>query len=243
MKRVLLTTSLIFAFNHEVHADRRSFTETYEYSTVPDGKTAVELWHTQARRNWDATTPQSFEQIVELEHGLTDKWDLAFYSVFSQVSGDAMTAEPYHFSEFKLETRYKLADRGEWPIDTLLYLELAKEFGDSVYDVEGKVIGSRDFGKVTAAANAIAEIKFGKDVAETELELAWAAGLTYRVHPKLWIGAETFGAYEEEELSLAAGPAISWAPAPSFWLAVTGAFGLSDEADAFRARMILGIEL
>src|SRR5678816_4741675 len=95
------------------HADVRSFTQTYEYSTTPQGTTDLELWHTQARRTWDSDTPQRFEQIVEIEHGLTDKWDMAFYTVFEQVNGDAMTAEPYHFSEAKLETRYRLADRGE----------------------------------------------------------------------------------------------------------------------------------
>ncbi|MEO8702419.1 MAG: hypothetical protein ABI867_20415 [Kofleriaceae bacterium] len=203
----------------------------------------MELWHTQGRRTWDASTPQFFEQIIEIEHGITDKWDIALYSVFAQVSGDAMTAEPFHFDELKLETRYRLAERGELPVDTLLYFEIAKEFGNSVYEIEGKVIGARDFGKVTAAVNAIAEIKVGKDVAETELEIGWAAGITYQAHPKLRIGAETFGTYEEEELFLAAGPAISWAPSAAFWIAVTGAFGVTDKADAFRLRAIVGIEL
>jgi cytochrome c5 len=240
MKRTLVATASVVLLGGQAHADLRSFTETYEYSTVPKGKTALELWHTQGRTTWDADSPQTFEQILEVEHGLTDKWDIAFYSVFEQVSGDATTAEPFHFAELKLETRYRLADRGEWPLDTLLYLETAKEFGESKYDVEGKVIVARDFGKATAAVNAIAEIQFGKNVPETELELGFAAGVTYQVHSKLRLGAETYGTYEEEEFALAAGPAISFAPSASFWIAITAAFGVTDEADAFRARMIMG---
>jgi hypothetical protein len=60
------------------HADRRMFTSTYEYKTVPEGHTALELWHTESRDTWDSTTPQSMEQILEIEHGFTDHWDGAF---------------------------------------------------------------------------------------------------------------------------------------------------------------------
>jgi hypothetical protein len=243
MKRFVTCSTLILAFSSTAHADLRSFTETYEFSTVPEGRTAIELWHTQGRNTWNADTPQTFEQIVEIEHGITDKWDIAMYSVFEQTSGDAMTAEPFHFSELKLETRYKLADRGELPVDTLLYLEGAKHFGESAYDLEGKVILARDFDRLTAAVNAIAEVQFGKDVPETELELGAAAGLTFQVHPKLRIGGEAYGTYEEEELAVAAGPAISIAAASNFWIAVTAGFGLTDEAEAFRVRAIIGIEL
>lgn len=243
MGRLLLASTLILVFSSHARADLRSFTETYEYTTVPEGKTAVELWHTQGRTTWKANTPQSFEQIVELEHGITDKWDFAIYSVFAQVSGDAMTAEPFHFSELKLETRYRLADRGDWPVDTLLYLETAKAFGTSAYDVEGKVIGARDFDKLTAAVNAIAEIQFGNDVKETALELGFAAGITYQIHPKLRVGAETYGSYEDETFAASAGPAISLALSSNFWLTITAGFGLNDNADAFRGRAIIGIEL
>ena len=225
-------------------ADVRSFTQTYEYTTMPQGKTALELWHTQSRSTWDATTPQAFQQILEIEHGITDKWDVALYNVFEQVSaGDPMIAEAYHFSEVKLETRYRLADRGMWPVDTLLYFEIAKEFGGSVYEAEAKVIGARDFDKLTVAANAIAEIKFGKDVPETEPEFGFAVGAAYSMDPKLRLGAESWGAFAEGEAALSVGPALSVAPVGNLWLAVTAGFGLTDDADAFRARAIIGIEL
>src|SRR5215216_6731758 len=103
MKRLLLTSTLILAFNRDVHADLRSFTETYEYSTVPQGRTSVELWHTQGRTSFDADSPQFIENIVEVEHGITDRLSLAFYTIIEQVAGDAMTGEPLHFSEVKVE--------------------------------------------------------------------------------------------------------------------------------------------
>jgi len=224
-------------------ADLRSFTQTYEYSTTPEGKTDLELWHTQARRTWDSDTPQTFEQIVEIEYGITDHWDLALYTVFAQASGDVMTAEPFHFAETKLETRYRLAERGEWPVDTLLYLEAAKEFAESLYELEGKVIGARDFDRLTIAANGIVEVKFGKNAAETEPELGFAAGATYQALSKLRIGAETWGQFEEGETQWSVGPALAFQPGGVLWLAATAGFGLTDEADAFSARAIIGIGL
>jgi len=240
--RLMLGFSMIAATAGTAAADLRSFTQTYEYSTTPEGKIDLEFWHTQARQTWDADTPQTFEQILEIEYGITDHWDLAFYQVFAQATGDAMTAEPFHFAETKLETRYRLAERGEWPVDTVLYLEAAKEFGESLYELEGKVIGARDFDRLTVAANAIAEIKLGNDAAETEPELGFAVGATYQLHPKVRFGAETWGFLEEGELEWSLGPAISFQPGGALWLAATAGFGLTD-ADAFSARAIIGIGL
>lgn len=241
---VLVPAALIAGLSRPAAADRRSFTNTYEYTTVPEGRTAVELWHTESRDTWDASTPQRFEQIVEIEYGLTDHWDAAFYTSFGQVSaGDPMTAEPLHLSDVRLETRYRLADRGEWPVDTLLYLEISKAFGASSYEFEGKVIGARDFDRVTVAANAIAATKVGHDVPESELELAWALGATYEPHPKLRIGAETWGQYEDETTFAWVGPAISLAPSSSLWITFTAGFGATELSDKLIGRVIVGIEL
>lgn len=240
---LLLTASVLAAATGTAAADLRSFTHTYEYSTVPEGKTTLELWHTQGRTTWDKTSPQFFEQIIEIEHGITDHWDLAFYTVFAQVAGDAAAAEPFHLASTRLETRYRFADRGEWPVDTLIYGEVSKDFGESLYELEGKVIVARDFGQLTIAANAIVEIAVGNDAVETEPELGFAVGATYQLHPRLRLGAETWGAIEEEELYLSAGPAISWAPPGNFWVALTAGFGVTEEAEKFSARAIVGIEL
>lgn len=238
-----VTLAVLAVASSTARADRRSFTNTYEYSTVPEGKTALELWSTQGRRTWDSSSPQFYEQILEVEHGLTDHWDIAYYTVLSEVAGDAMTSEPLHLDEVKLETRYRLADRGEWPVDVLLYLELSKHFGESHYGIEGKVIVARDFDKLTVAANAISEVVVGNDAAETEPELAVAVGATYEVHPKLRLGAETWGARAEGMNVLSAGPAINVAPSGNLWVTLTAGFGLTDAADKFSARAIVGIEL
>jgi hypothetical protein len=252
MKRALAGFLTLAASAAAAHADLRSFTHTYEYATMPAHRTAVELWHTQTRATSDKMSPNIYEGILEIEHGITDHWDIAFYTVLAQVSDDMLGDTGLRLAEAKLETRYRLAERGELPIDTLLYFEVAKEFGESLYELEAKVIGARDFGDVTIAANAITEIVVGKDAAETEPEFGWAVGATYPVHPKVRIGIETWGMIEEGEAYVSAGPAVSFAPASNFWATLTFGFGVTEDAREegegadhgyFSGRVIVGLEL
>lgn len=232
-------------------ADRRSFGYTYEYATLPEGQTEVEIWHTQARDTWQSGTAQRFEEKLEIEYGVTDHFDVSMYTVFAQ-----STDENLHLDAVRIENRYRFADRGEWPVDTIAYVELAKDFDASIYEVEGKAIFSRDFDKLLLAANAIAEIAFGNNVPHRDLSLGWSAGASYEITPKLRLGAETWGASEDNPdgngttLRAAVGPAISLAPTSKFWLAGTAGFGLAStfESDdfsgaAFSARVVIGLEM
>ena len=227
----------VIACAAEARADLRSFTQTYEYSTMPEGRTAIELWHTQGRRTWDASSPQFFAQALELEHGVTDCWDVGVVSTFAQATG-----EPFRFAQVELESRYRLSDRGEWPVDTMLFLDVGKQFDESRYTLEGKVVGARDFGELGAVANLIAGVDVGNDVTATGLELGFAAGLTYQVHAKLRAGVESWGTRDGSKFVLSAGPALGVSPTPQLWLAVTAGFGI-ENADKLAVRAILGLEL
>jgi hypothetical protein len=244
MKRFAVASCLFVpALSSPASADRRLFTSTYEYKTVPQGHTALELWHTESRENFDGDV-QALEHILEIEHGLTDRWDAALYTVFTQLSSeDPAVAVPFSLHEMKLETRYRFADRGEWPVDVLAYGEFAKEFGESVYEAEAKAILARDFDNFTAAVNLIGAVEFGADVMETELEGGWAAGLSYEVHPKFNAGLEQYASISEAGFAAAVGPALSIAPSSSLWASFTLGFGLTDDAPKLAGRLILGIEL
>jgi hypothetical protein len=232
----------------DAFADRRMFTSTYEYKTTPEGHTALELWHTESRDTWDSTTPQRMNEVLELEHGLTDHWDAALYTIFDQVAGGTVDgvvtpSQALTLSHMNVETRYRFADRGELPVDIVAYGEFSKAFGESVYEIEAKGIFARDFDKLTLALNVIAEIELGKDAPETEPEFGWAAGGTYELHPKVNLGVETFGSVEEEKLAASIGPALAIAPSSSFWFTFTAGVGLTDEAPALSGRLIVGVEL
>lgn len=229
------------------HADRRTFTRTYEYTTMPQGQTELEIYSTQSAYRLTDDAPRAFELQLELEHGITDRFDLGLYHVFEQVSAtDATAAEAFHFSELKLRGRYRFAERGELPLDLVAYLEGVKAFGKGAYEAEAKVIAARDLGPVLVSANLIGEVEFGPDVDEAELELGWAVGAAYEVCPALRLGVESYGSFEAEEpeeVSASVGPSVSWASTGKLWVAGTAGFGVTDEADRVSARVILGIDL
>ena len=244
---------MVLASSSIARADRKSFAHTYEYATLPEGQTEIELWHSQMRDTWDASSPQRFEEKLEIEHGITDHWDMAMYTIFHQTAAnDPTVAEPLGLDAVHLETRYRIADRGELPVDTVLYLELAKDFGQSVYEIESKLIVARDFDRVTAALNVIDELSLGNDVdASPQNELGFAFGVTYEVSPRVRIGAETWGMHGGGETRVSAGPALALAPSSKFWLVATAGFGLATESEAdvdqdlaaFSGRIVMGFSL
>jgi len=228
------------------HADRRAFGYTYEYNTMAEGGLDLELWNTQSRSTFDGGTA-GLEWKAELEYGITDHWDIALYQVFAQDGREGAVA----YDETSLETRYRFAERGQWPVDVLVYLELAKGFGATKWDVEPKLVLARDLGKLSLNLNFAPEVQFsrtadaGKTSLDVALEPSWALGASYEVSPRWKVGAETFGAhpFAEKVTEAWVGPAVSWAPSAKLWVASTAAFGLTDASDAFALRFVLGIGL
>jgi hypothetical protein len=239
------TVVVLLALTSSAHADRKSFGHTYEYATLPEGQTEIELWHSEMTDSWDKSSIQRFEEKLEIEHGITDHWDMAMYTIFQQSTDSSLGLDAVH-----LETRYRVADRGELPVDIVLYEELAKDFGPSVYEAETKLILARDFDRVTVALNLIDEVSFGHSIA-TENEIGYAAGVSYEVTPKVRLGAESWGIHGDAGTQISAGPAIGLAPSSRFWLVGSVGFGIETlpEADvdqdlaAFSGRIVMGFSL
>ena len=127
-------------------ADRRSFVRSYEYATQPQGNLELELWN-----DIEAPRDRGFDAAftvhkVELEYGLTDHWDLALYHVFAQEAG------AFKFDSWRAETRYRFAEKGEWPVDLLLYFEVERPaaFAEP-WETEEKIILAKDFGPLFRA--------------------------------------------------------------------------------------------
>src|SRR5438128_7848223 len=100
---------LAMAIAPAARADRRTMIRAYEYMTQPQGNLELEIWN-----DIEAPKEGGFDQAttvhrVELEYGITDRWDLALYHVFAQTNGVA--AEPFHFDSWRLETRYRLFEK------------------------------------------------------------------------------------------------------------------------------------
>ncbi len=215
-------------------AEPRAFTHAYEYPTLPEGDTEVALWHQQSRDVWDQVSAQRFEQQLQLGFGVTDHLEAALFTVFTQA-----TNRDFAFSTLRGMLRYRLSDRGS-PVDVVVHVEGAKEFGEGVYDVSGELDLSRDFDRLTVVANALVVVALGHDVPDAKPHLAWAAGATYELVAKLHAGVEIWGSRVDGVTRAELGPAVGVQASAKLWLALSAGFGLDHDSDALSGRLIVG---
>ena|SRR5438445_9660718 len=225
-------------------ADRRSFIRSYEYATQPKGNLELELWNeVDAPRT--AFTDSLIVTRVELEYGLTDHWDLALYHVFEQ-GGPQADARPFHFGSWRLETRYRLAEKGEWPVDVMLYGELERpaDLG-APFETEEKLILEKEVGKLGVVLNLVASQHLLRaDLGRSfEVDL----GARYEVMPQLRLAAEFWTTHEFVGLDVARnyylGPSVSVAT-ERVWLQFGIGFGLDSSQDQkMQIRSVLGFNL
>lgn len=232
-------------------ADRRAYGTTYEAVTAPRGEIDVETWSTFAPEGEIDGGPSSrgMRHMIELEYGITDHWDAAVYNMLDTItSGDTQSG----YAGFKIETRYRPSDRGEWPLDPVFYLEFQQLFrGDARQKYEAKLILAKDIGNLNVAANlALEEERTTEPAWNTEVE--YAAGSSYALSPAWMIGAEMFGKAETEAMGGIehrswAGPTVSWAGTGrgalrGVWVTLAGGAGLTEESDPYYARLIVGFQ-
>ena len=222
-------------------ADRRTFVRAYEVATQPKGNLEFELWNTidAPKAGFDQS---STEHRLELEYGLTDRWDLALYHVLAQAPGEAL-----HFDSWRLETRYRLAEKDEWPVDVMLYFELERPaLFAQPWETEEKLILEKDFGRFALVGNLVAGQKLlhlGQGHLY-EIDL----GARYEVSPALRVGVEGWTVQESTagvtRGSWFAGPSLSLATA-RIWIQLGVGFGLGlGDGDATaQVRSVLGFNL
>lgn len=225
-------------------ADRRYYGETYNQTTAPPGAVDVELWSTLTQPKAGQDFRQFWRHQIELETGITPRWDVALYNVFDRVQGDTLK-----YQATKLETRYRLSDYGEWFVDPVLYFEARKEWTeDKPLALEGKIILAKDMGPLNLSVNGLYEIEFIPGGGGQEHELGYAAGASYELNPYVRVGGEVFGDWTrhseagEWASEHYAGPAVSFAWGRT-WLVLAGGFGLTDTSAKNQLRAIFSLQL
>jgi len=220
-------------------ADRRSFVRAYEYATQPEGNLELEIWNELVAPR-SGVSDSIITNRIELEYGLTDHWDAALYHVFQQ-GPDA----GFHLDSWRLESRYRLAEKGEWPVDLMLYLEGERPAAlGEPFELEEKLIVARDFGRVGLVANLVAEEKLlrGDLGRRYEVDL----GARYEIAAALRVAAEVWTIQEvkpgQTVGSYFAGPSLSVAT-QRFWLQLGFGLGLGSTPDRMQLRSVIGFNL
>ncbi len=216
------------------YADRRAYVWTYEYMTMPKGTSELEYYLTAKVPDLHKYDDRnSWEHQVEYEYGLTDSWDIALYQRWEQTTTPA--DDKFEYTGTKVRTRYRLGERGMYPLDVLLYLEYIRPDDSDGPDVlEGKLILAKDFGPLNVAYNQIVAEGLNSD-GETEHE--YAAGVGYEFNPAWKLGVESTGNLTEDKYYF--GPTAAWA-GERFWVTLGALRGLNDRSDDLRVRLIAG---
>lgn len=242
-QRAVVAAAVLLLLPAAARADRRYYGETYNAVTAPPGGLDVELWSTLHQAAKDGSELQFWRHQVELETGITSRWDVALYNVFDAVQGQST-----QYQATKVETRYRLSDYGAWFVDPVLYLEARKEWiEDKPFALEGKVILGKDIGPLNFSLNGLYEIEFIPAGGGREHELGYAFGTSYEVAPWVRLGGEVFGDWGKHESDASwasehyAGPTVSLAVSRT-WLVLGAGFGLTDTSRKSQLRAVLAFQ-
>jgi len=227
-------------------ADDRLFTFSYEATTMPPGRLEYEQWVTWKTAKETDRDFDRFDFRHELEFGLTDSFQLGLYvsdwRYEEGVGGD--------WRDVAVEGIFNLTNPVTDPVGLALYGEV--KVGDELFELEGKLIAQKNWGRFTLVYNAIIEAEWeGDSFEEDNGVLAQTAGFSFQFAPQFSMGAELLheveipdwqGARGKGRLYL--GPNFAYR-AERWWATLTPMFQVSDVEDEpdFQMRLIVGIHL
>jgi hypothetical protein len=216
-----------------LRADQRSYVWTYQYMTVPRGEAEIESYFTLSAPDIHRLKGNtSTEHRIELEVGMTDRFDFAIYQIFSQGPQEGL-----QYDGFQLRGRYRIGEKDQYFLDPLIYLEYKAAADLSEQGLETKLILAKDIGRFNVALNPILGYEFG---AGSEWEAEYAAGMSYSVSRLFRIGVEAKGSEDGHYI----GPVISHGG--RFWVALGSAINVGNVGEGkpeFQMRMLLGVGL
>jgi len=235
-RAVQTIAALLIVLSSNSFADRRNYVWTYQYQTMPVGATELEFYQTtqipeEGHHLW--------EYRIEVEQGLSHRWDFSVYQIFSQPENGSLAWDAVQF-----RTRYRIGEEGQYLLDPLLYLEYRRKIDSSDPNkLECKVVLAKTVDRFNLALNPVYEYFFAPG---TLHEIGLDMALSWEFAPALSLGAEsvTRTEFEEEKTMTQSylGPALSFAKG-EWWYSIGAATGLTEDSDQYRVRFLMGVGL
>lgn len=225
-------------------AQARDYLVNQAYKTAHRGEFEIELWNDVNMGKLGNDDTYSSRHQLELEYGVTDHLQLAFYESYTWDRNQDWERDMY-----KLEAKLRLADAGQWPLDVALYTEYKNPNGsrdDRSDAFENKVILSKTLGPWNAVYNFI----FEKDIdTHSDWEFEQTAGVSYGITPRTRVGLEIkqgLGSSDAFEFNGSQGfqlvPGVYHSLTPHVRLLIGPAIGLARRSDDLQIKSILEIE-
>ena len=236
LKAVLFLMFLVGS-SRVLSADFRYYAWTYQFITMLPGETELEFYTTLALPQSSKPETAIWKRQIEIETGLTPRWDFSFYLVDSYKASDGKTK----FDEIKIRTRYKLAGKDTFIVDPLLYVEYKIQTDRTYPDKwETKLILAKDIDrKLNVSLNIIPEEYYKTGTKEKDWKVEYAGGVSYAlIGESLRLGAEVKGDLKDDKH--AAGPTVSFR-GKSLWAAVGSLAGLNNATNDLQFQSIIGI--
>jgi len=158
--------------------------ETFVFETLPGGELEAELWG-DLREARDHRLSGLYTGALEL--GLTDRW-MADAAVQALHDADGLA-----FARFRFESRARLADEGDWPIDVALSAEYELEStalgqDSTEHTISPRLVLSRDFvHELNTTLNLDLPVRISPSA---EVSFAYAIGVRYPAEGVLRAGVE-----------------------------------------------------
>lgn len=242
-----IITSLLFPiFSGAAKADNRPFTYTYEATTAPKGTIEYEQWVTWKARRGAPGNVDRFDFRHELEFGITDRLQLGLYLSNWRVVDQGGTTNAF-WDGVSVEAIYNLTNPTTDWIGSAIYGEVT--VGEDLFEIEGKFILQKNFGKWIAAYNATLEAEWeGSGLRDNKGEVKQTLGVSYEVNPSWSVGAELLHEVEFDRWGPAGEHAVYLGPNLSYrfkrgFVTTTVLFqatGIKAESDV-QTRLIFGI--
>jgi hypothetical protein len=156
--------------------------ETLVFQTIEKGAIESGYWFDYGYRGDSDTYFQRHN--LALEYGITDR-----LMMDSRVTLDHPENQNTNFDFGRLETRYRFADQGDWPIDIAISGEGnvgRLENGNYQYGVEPRLILSKDFSKLNLTLNVAEELWANRGAPSVQL----ASGARYDLTQFFQFGSE-----------------------------------------------------
>ena len=250
----LCVVSLMLFLTPKAMAGEQIFGYTYTTDTLPKNKWELEQWYWGRYGKIHGVYANSVYR-TELEYGVTDNYQVAFYTNEKHVyannnnrdrttggEGVPDAASPdkrfngLTWEGISFEQVYRFLSPYKDPLGAALYFE--SSFGPDSIELEPKILLQKNFmeDRLVAAYNFVWELEWEKemeDVWATESAFENDLGISYRFAPRWWAGLEfrnnqkvgSFNLKDLENSAFFLGPNIHYG-GDRFWTSATVLFQL-----------------